>query len=94
MGTNENFSALREPKHNTVVGLPRSPPQTFQQSLGNVISLNSEFKLISAQEEEIGPSRLRALPIGAEFQKVGILGSRIPDIISEKSGHFRLRPEI
>ena len=30
----------------------------------------------------------------AEFQKVGILGSRIPDIILEKSGHFWLRTEI
>jgi hypothetical protein len=30
----------------------------------------------------------------AELQKVGILGSRIPDIILEKSGHFQLRPEI
>ena len=29
-----------------------------------------------------------------EFQKVGILGSRILDIILEKSGHFWLRPEI
>ena len=32
--------------------------------------------------------------ISSEFQKVGILGSRIPDIILEKSGHFWLRPEI
>jgi hypothetical protein len=32
--------------------------------------------------------------VGAEFQKVGILGSRIPDIFCEKSGHFWLRPEI
>ena len=30
----------------------------------------------------------------AEFQKVRILGSRIPDIIVEKSRHFWLRPEI
>ena len=27
-----------------------------------------------------------------EFLKVGILGSRIPDIISEKFGHFWLKP--
>ena len=30
----------------------------------------------------------------AELKKVMILGSRIPDIILEKSGHFWLRPEI
>jgi hypothetical protein len=30
----------------------------------------------------------------SEFQKVGILGSRIPDIFLEKSGNFWLRPEI
>ena len=30
----------------------------------------------------------------AEFQKIGILGSRIPDIIFEKFGHFWLKPEI
>ena len=28
----------------------------------------------------------------SEFLKVGILGSRIPDIISEKFGHFGLKP--
>jgi hypothetical protein len=32
--------------------------------------------------------------INAEFQKVGILGSKIPDIILEKSRHFLLKPEI
>ena len=30
----------------------------------------------------------------ASFLKVGILGSRIPDIISEKFGHFWLKPLI
>ena len=30
----------------------------------------------------------------AEFQKVGNLGSRIPDIIFEKFGHFWLKPYI
>ena len=37
---------------------------------------------------------LKSMKGGTEFQKVGILGSRILDIILEKSGHFRLRPEI
>ena len=32
--------------------------------------------------------------LDTESQKVGILGSRIPDIIWEKSRHFWLRPEI
>ena len=37
---------------------------------------------------------LSILGLTTEFQKVGILGSRIPDIILEISGHSGLKQEI